>query len=87
MATIRTLTPTEAEQAVDWAAAEGWNPGLLDLDCFLAQDPGLFLGAFDGGAMVSVIAATRYDPGFGFIGFPGRVGMPPEITVIELRKA
>lgn len=23
--------------------------------------------------------------GFGFIGFPGRVGMPPEITVIELR--
>ena len=25
--------------------------------------------------------------GFGFIGFPGRVGMPPEITVIELRKA
>jgi predicted MPP superfamily phosphohydrolase len=24
--------------------------------------------------------------GIGFIGFPGRVGMPPEITVIELRK-
>jgi uncharacterized protein len=25
--------------------------------------------------------------GFGFIGFPGRVGMPPEITLIELKKA
>ena len=25
--------------------------------------------------------------GFGFIGFPGRVGMPPEITVIELQRA
>lgn len=25
--------------------------------------------------------------GFGFIGFPGRVGMPPEITMIELRCA
>ncbi len=25
--------------------------------------------------------------GFGFIGFPGRVGMPPEITVFELQKA
>lgn len=25
--------------------------------------------------------------GFGFIGFPGRVGMPPEITVLELRQA
>ena len=24
--------------------------------------------------------------GFGFIGFPGRVGMPPEITVLELQK-
>ena len=25
--------------------------------------------------------------GFGFIAFPGRVGMPPEITVFTLRKA
>jgi predicted MPP superfamily phosphohydrolase len=25
--------------------------------------------------------------GFGFIGFPGRVGMPPEITVLELMRA
>lgn len=25
--------------------------------------------------------------GIGFIGFPGRVGMPPEITVIELKRA
>lgn len=25
--------------------------------------------------------------GFGFIGFPGRVGMPPEITVFELQRA
>ncbi|MFZ1705643.1 MAG: metallophosphoesterase, partial [Saprospiraceae bacterium] len=25
--------------------------------------------------------------GFGFLGFPGRVGMWPEITMIELRKA
>ena len=25
--------------------------------------------------------------GFGYIGFPGRVGMPPEITVLELKKA
>lgn len=25
--------------------------------------------------------------GFGYLGYPGRVGMPPEITVIELKKA
>jgi hypothetical protein len=66
---IRTLTPLEAQQAVDWAAAEGWNPGLADLDCFLAQDPGLFLGAFERGVLAAVISATRYDADFGFIGF------------------
>lgn len=69
MATIRPLTPAEAVQAVAWAAAEGWNPGLADLDCFLAQDPGLFLGSFEGGEIASVISATRYGAGFGFIGF------------------
>ena len=69
MTTIRTLTPHEAQAAVEWAAAEGWNPGLADLDAFLAQDPSLFLGAFDGERLVPVISATRYAPAFGFIGF------------------
>ena len=54
---------------MDWAAAEGWNPGLRDLSAFLAQDPGLFLGVERDGELLSVISATRYDPGFGFIGF------------------
>ncbi len=85
MITIRTLTPEEAQSAVDWAAAEGWNPGLSDLPCFLAQDPGLFLGAFDGEDLLSVISATRYAPGFGFIGFyiarPGARGRGHGIAV------
>jgi len=34
------------------------------------------------------VGQTLYvNRGFGFIGFPGRVGMPPEITVLELQKA
>ncbi len=69
MSTVRSLTPEEARRAVDWAAAEGWNPGLGDLDCFLAQDAGLFLGAFAGDELLSVISATRYGADFGFIGF------------------
>ena len=24
--------------------------------------------------------------GFGFLGFPGRIGMPPELTIIELKR-
>ena len=69
MSTIRTLTPEEAATAVEWAAAEGWNPGLSDLGCFLAQDPGLFLAVEEGGRFASVISATRYGADFGFIGF------------------
>ena len=66
---IRTLTPEEAGTAIAWAAAEGWNPGPSDLACFLAQDPGLFLAAEVEGELASLIAATRYEGGFGFIGF------------------
>jgi len=69
MAVVRTLTAAEAGQAVDWAAAEGWNPGLQDLPCFLAQDAEPFLGAVRDGELLSAISATRYGDGFGFIGF------------------
>lgn len=31
--------------------------------------------------------AIYVNPGYGFIGFPGRIGMNPEITIIELKKA
>lgn len=68
-AVVRTLAAGEARQVVDWAAAEGWNPGLQDLPCFLAQDPEAFLGAARDGGLVSAICATRYGQGFGFIGF------------------
>ena len=34
------------ETVIDWAAAEGWNPGLGDAACFYAIDPnGFFMGA------------------------------------------
>jgi predicted MPP superfamily phosphohydrolase len=25
--------------------------------------------------------------GFGYLGYPGRVGMPPELTILELKRA
>ncbi|MGK7870437.1 GNAT family N-acetyltransferase [Falsiroseomonas sp. E2-1-a20] len=66
---IVTLDAARAATAVEWAAAEGWNPGLSDLPCFLAQDAGLFLAVEQEGALSSVISATRYGADFGFIGF------------------
>lgn len=66
---IVTLSPQQAATAVAWAAAEGWNPGLADLPCFLAQDDGLFLGVEQEGGLSAVISATRYGEKFGFIGF------------------
>ncbi|MDI4666421.1 GNAT family N-acetyltransferase [Xanthobacter autotrophicus] len=67
--TIRTLDPAEVETVVDWAAREGWNPGLADAAAFLAQDKGAFRGLFRDGALASVISATAYAGGFTFVGF------------------
>jgi hypothetical protein len=66
-ATIRTLSLAEVGTLVDWAAGEGWNPGLQDAAAFHAADPEGFLGAFVGNRMVSGISAVDYG-GFGFIG-------------------
>jgi len=42
---IRVMRPDEIALAADWAAAEGWNPGLDDAACFVTVDPdGFFIG-------------------------------------------
>ncbi|WP_426341235.1 GNAT family N-acetyltransferase [Pseudoduganella sp. S-14] len=65
---IRAMTLPELEMVLDWAAAEGWNPGLQDAGSFYAADPGGFLlGTIDGEPVASIFA-VRYGAGFGFIG-------------------
>ncbi|RUU00149.1 GNAT family N-acetyltransferase [Mesorhizobium sp. USDA-HM6] len=66
--TIRTLTASEVEMLVDWAAGEGWNPGIGDAAAFRAADPEGFIGAFVEGEMVAGISAVAYGAGLGFIG-------------------
>ncbi|MES0029063.1 GNAT family N-acetyltransferase [Mesorhizobium sp. M0040] len=66
--TIRTLAREEVQTLVDWAAAEGWNPGLNDAALFQAADPQGFIGAFIDGEMAAGISAVAYGDGFGFIG-------------------
>ncbi|CAN7693568.1 GNAT family N-acetyltransferase [Pseudoduganella sp. LjRoot289] len=58
----------ELDAVLDWAADEGWNPGLHDAACFHATDPGGFLLGMAGGEAVASIFAVAYGAGFGFIG-------------------
>ncbi len=66
--TIRPLQPGEVTLLIDWAAGEGWNPGLRDAALFHAADPDGFIGAFVGEEMAAGIAAVAYGADFGFIG-------------------
>ena len=66
---IRPMETADMERALDWAAEEGWNPGLEDAAAFRDSDPGgFFVGECDG-TPVSCISAVRYGEDFGFIGF------------------
>jgi GNAT superfamily N-acetyltransferase len=66
---IRTMRQQEISIAVDWAAAEGWNPGLADAACFASVDPeGFFIAELDG-APVATVSCVNYDARFAFLGF------------------
>lgn len=65
---IRPLTREEMSLPIEWAAREGWNPGLYDADCFYAADPAGFLVGELHGKPIGCISAVRYGEEFGFIG-------------------
>src|SRR5262249_503037 len=65
---IRTMRPDEIAIAVDWAAAEGWNPGLFDAACFSLVDPeGFLIGELDG-VPAATISCVNYCASFAFLG-------------------
>ena len=66
---IRAMRPEEITIALDWAAAEGWNPGLADAACFASVDrDGFLIGELDGTA-AATISCLNYDGRFAFLGF------------------
>jgi GNAT superfamily N-acetyltransferase len=69
MLTIKTMSPSELEIAVEWAAAEGWNPGLSDASCYYQADPNGFFIGYLGDKPIACISAVRYSDDFGFMGF------------------
>ncbi|WP_428925782.1 GNAT family N-acetyltransferase [Marinibacterium sp. SX1] len=66
--TIARMGPEDLALALDWAAAEGWNPGLDDGRAFLAADPHGFFTARVGGRPVAAISVVNHGPGDAFLG-------------------
>ncbi|OGD10046.1 GNAT family N-acetyltransferase [Candidatus Amesbacteria bacterium RIFOXYB1_FULL_44_23] len=66
---IRPAKKEEMKIMVEWAAKEGWNPGLHDIDAFYEiDDKGFYLGFLDN-QPISSISAVTYENKFGFLGF------------------
>ena len=66
---IRNMTRAEVSELVEWAAIEGWNPGLHDADLFWATDPEAFISAELDEELIGGGAITSYNGEFGFMGF------------------
>ena len=66
---IRRMTRTEVDLAIEWAAREGWNPGIHDAECFYATDPNGFLLGLLGSEPIAMVSAVAYGQSYGFMGF------------------
>lgn len=65
---ISRMKRKEIDFAIDWAAKEGWNPGLHDAECFYLADPdGFFVGKVDN-QIIAIGSAVAYDENFAFCG-------------------
>ena len=67
-ATYRTASASEVALMLDWAADEGWNPGLDDAAAFFAADPDGFFVAEVDGTPVAAISVVNHDDTMAFLG-------------------
>lgn len=66
---IRNMRREEVDLALDWAAREGWNPGIHDAEPFFLADPrGFFIGEVDG-ETAATGSLVRYPGEMSFAGF------------------
>lgn len=65
---VRPMAPRDVALAIDWAASEGWNPGLNDAACFHAADAGGFLMGVVDDQPVATISVVRYGEADSFLG-------------------
>ena len=67
-AVMRVAGPEDVGMMLDWAAAEGWNPGLEDAAAFLAADPDGFFVAEVAGVPAACIAVVNHSDDHAFLG-------------------
>lgn len=65
---VRQLRREELDTVLEWAAAEGWNPGVHDAETFWAADPDGFLGLEADGRLIGSISLVTYGRHYGFAG-------------------
>lgn len=66
--TLRHMSLADLEMVLDWAAAEGWNPGLDDAAAFLAADPHGFFMAEQDGRPAAAISVVNHEARHAFLG-------------------
>ena len=66
---IRRMTRDELDTLIEWAAREGWNPGLDDAEAFWNADPDGFVAAELNGEMIGGGSIVAYGKRYGFMGF------------------
>ncbi len=66
--TIAPMTRAEASVLESWAAAEGWNPGVADMDIAWASDPDAFIALRKDGELAGGGAIIAYGRKAGFMG-------------------
>lgn len=64
----RRMDVADLGTALDWAAREGWNPGLDDAAAFHAADPEGFFLAEEDGTPVAAISVVNHSGAMAFLG-------------------
>jgi len=65
---VSTMNGNEIATLESWAAEEGWNPGLQDLNLAYQADPEAFVALNQDGQMAGGGSIISYDGAFGFMG-------------------
>lgn len=69
MPVFRKAVRAELDIMMEWAKAEGWNPGLDDASAFWAADPEGFWVAEEDGEIAASLSLVRYGEHYAFLGF------------------